>query len=547
MKLWTWLIKLNTYYNLNLNNMFLKVKRLQAFENLILETDLIQIGNEAESILNKETSGESSGESTDTSSDQEDKDQGQTGSKREATSEDIDRLLDMLFNLGEDDLNERIGDPAFKKIFSDPRMKVVFDRYFAYLNERVEVYRKELADALNKPEINSAEIDRITERLTKIVCRVRVVEIVYEKMSAEKAADFSDEITQKVKEVNQAILEAVSLRLSKSAERTQSAYSKFQGAQTEEEKVEAATEVFSTLHSAEELAQEMPDAEAGIKDAADTYTKRMASELGEARVEDIKAGIYVNKNVTVIIRRIFEFQYTNWTNEQDILTEANKLRTSINGFPDVSTEAKEYLTRLVDQIQVQLIDRAKNKAFSTPKFKGIHYDFNKKLPLYERTALPVTGKQIADDSKIMKLRKALGSLISIFASQTETTKAGEAFKQTSKWLHDIYAHTLNTSAKFIGKKIKGREGEMKADAFTRMFIPDPSVVDKPKSAQVSEDAVAPGQAIQSPGSIGGMGSIIPPTETSIGSGDNFGMPKKKKKSGVVLDFSGFLKEQNKKY
>lgn len=512
--------------------MFLKVKRLQAFENLILETDLIQIGGEAENLLNKANQSDKTGGD-------------EANSKGSATNDDIDRLLDMLFNLGEDDLTEKMGDPAFRKIFADPRMKTLFDNYFNYLNERIAAYRKELAEALEKPEINEAEIDKITDRLTKLVCRVRVVEIIYEKLASDNVADFSEEINKKVKDINQSLFETFSLRISKPAEKTQRAYAKFQGAQSEDDKAQAAAEVFSTLQSAEILAREIPEAEAGIKDAAQTYTQRMSSELGSARLEDIKAGVYVNKNVASMIRRIFEFQYTNWTTEQDILTEANKLRTSINGFPDVSQEAKEYLTRLVDQIQVQLIERAKNKAFDTPKFKGIHYDFNKKLPLYERTALPVNGKQIADDSKIMKFRKAAIALLSIFNSQTELTKAGEAFQKTGKWLHDIYAKTLNTSAKFIGKAIKGREGEMKADAFTRLFIPDTSVVDQPKSKQVAEDAVAPGVAAQTPGSISGMGPIVPPTETSLGSGDNFGMPSRsKKKKGSVLNFANFLKEKN---
>lgn len=510
--------------------MFLKVKRLQAFESLILETDLIQIGSEAENILNKAGSGESDSEQ-----------------KADNTNEDLDRLLDMLFNLGEDDLNQKMGDPSFQKIFSDPRMKSMFDEYFNYLNERVAAYRKDLASALEKSEINEAEVERITEKLTRFVCRVRVIELIYEKMASDKTAEFSDEINKKVKDINDSLYETFSLRISKPAEKTQQAYSKFQGSQTEEAKEEAAAEVFSTLQTAEILAKDMPEAQEGINAATQSYTERMSSELGKEQIEDIKAGIFVNKNVAAMIRRIFEFQYTNWTSEQDILTEGNKLRTSINGFPDVSQEAKDYLTRLVDQIQVQLIERAKSKTFDTPKYKGIHYSFNKKLPLYERTSLPITGKQIADDSRIMKFRKATVALLGqVFTSQTELTKAGEAFAQTGKWLHDIYAKTLNKSAKFIGKAVKGREGEIKADAFTRMFIPDTTVVDEPKAKQVAEDAVAPGVSPQVPGSIGGMGPITPPTATTLGSGDNFGPSIKKKKKSTVLGFADFLKEQNNK-
>ena len=333
------------------------------------------------------------------------------------------------------------------------------------------------------------------------------------------------------------------------AEKTKESYAKFQGAQNQEEKEEAAKEVFSNLEAAELLAEEMPDeVSAGIEDATATYTSQISSELGNDVTADIKAGVYVNKNVASLIRRIFEFQNTNWTNENDILMEANKLRTSVNGFPDVSTEAKEYLLRLIDQIQVTLIEKAKNKQFDTKRYKGIHYDFNKKLPIYERTPLPVNGKQIADETKLMKFRKAAQSLMDLIAGEggSPITAAGLAFKRTGKWAHAIYAKALNGAAKIIGKAVNGREGEMKADAFSRLFIIDTSVVDEPKDKQVTEDGVAPGVSPQVPGSIGGMGAITPPTETSFGSGDNFGIQKKgkKKKYGVVLGFADFIKEQN---
>ena len=206
---------------------------------------------------------------------------------------------------------------------------------------------------------------------------------------------------------------------------------------------------------------------------------------------------------------------------------------------------------MVDGIQKSLIERAKSKEFETQKYKGIHYDFNKKLPLYERTALPVTGKQIADDTKIMKFRKASQALMGLVFGEDTTgnTAAGQAFARTGKHLHTLYAKTLNTTAKAVGKAVKGREGEMKADAFTRLFILDTSVVDEPKPKAVTEDGEAPGVTPQVPGSIGSMGPITPPTQTTLGSGDKFvslggNTKKKKKKSSLVLGFADFIKEQN---
>ena len=151
----------------------------------------------------------------------------------------------------------------------------------------------------------------------------------------------------------------------------------------------------------------------------------------------------------------------------------------------------------------------------------------------------------------MKFRKASQDLMGLIFGDGghPDTEARRAFAATGKHLHAIYAKSLNGLGKVIGKAIGGREGEMKADAYTRMFILDTSVVDQPKTKQVSEDGgvSAPGVAIQTPGSIGSMGPITPPTPTSLGSGDNFGPKinkKKTKKSSSILGFADFIKEQN---
>jgi hypothetical protein len=510
------------------------VKRLQVLESLILETELIQIGSDTEDLINKAKNSKSSGS-------------GSSGDD----NEDMNRILDWLFNLGEDDLRKKLEDPTLFKTFSNPGMKAVLDKYFIYLNERISVFRKELLTALDKEELNELEINRITDKITRFVCRVRVVEVIYETLGAKSAAsEFADDIRKKVDDINKDLSEIYALRITKPAEKTKQAYSKFQGAQTPEEKEEAAKEVFANLETAEILADGMPEeVTSGIDDAINTYTGQISSEIGKEKTDDIKNGIFVNKDVASLVRKIFEFQHTAWSNENDILTEANKLRTSVNGFPEVSQDAKEYLVRLIDQVQKALIERVKNKEFDTKKYKGIHYDFNKKLPLYERTSLPVTGKQIADDSKLMKFRKASQDLMNLLFKGSDETVAGKAFKDTGKWLHTIYAKTLNGAAKLIGKAVGGREGEMKADAVSRMFILDTTVVDEPKPKQVSEDGVAPGVSPQVPGSIGSMGPIVAPTADSVGSGDKFISmdditTKKKKKKSAILGFADFIKEQN---
>jgi hypothetical protein len=518
--------------------MFLKVKRLQAIQSLILEADIIQIGGQLDSLVDT------------------DKKSGSEGSKQTGdTNEVLNKLLDAFFALGEDDLNSKLDDPAFDKYFGNPKMKDVLARYFTYLTERISEFRNDLEEALSKKEINEVEINNICRKILTFVARLHVLEKIYAKLDSKGTTDFSGEIYEKIKKIQDDIADAFSLKIKLPAVRVKQAYAKFEQADTEEAQKEAASEVFDTIHVAEVITDDMDEElTAGIKAADAEYEQKIDAKLGNGASADIKSGLFINKNTASIIRRIFQFQYTNWTTEADIIREGNALKVSINGFPDVSDEAKEYLTRMVDGIQKSLIERAKSKEFETQKYKGIHYSFNKKLPLYERTALPVTGKQIADDTKLMKFRKASQALMGLIFGEDTTgnTAAGQAFARTGKHLHTIYAKTLNTTAKAVGKAVKGREGEMKADAFTRLFILDTSVVDEPKPKAITEDGVAPGVTPQVPGSIGSMGPITPPTQTTLGSGDKFvslggNDKKKKKKSPLVLGFADFIKEQNNRY
>jgi hypothetical protein len=515
--------------------MFLKVKRLQAIQSLILEADIIQIGGQMDNLVDKDKKSGS-----------------EDGKKKEDTNEMLNRLLDALFAMGEDDLNSKLDDPAFEKYFGNPKMKAVLDSYFNYLTERVKEFRKNLEEALSKKEINEVEIEEISRKILTFVSRIHVLEKVYAKLDTKGNTEFSGEIYEKIKQVQEDLAEAFSLKVKIPADKAKQAYSKFEQADTEDAQREAAGEVFNAIHTAEVITDDMSDELTdGIQAANTEYEKKIDAKLGTGTSAELKSGVFINKNTASIIRRIFQFQYTNWTNEADIIREANALKVSINGFPDVSDEAKEYLARMVEGIQKSLIERAKSKEFETKKYKGIHYDFNKKLPLYERTVLPVTGKQIADDTKIMKFRKASQALMGLVfgADTTGNTATGQAFARTGKHVHDLYAKTLNTVGKTIGKAVKGREGEMKADAFTRLFILDTSVVDEPKPKAVTEEGEAPGVTPQVPGSIGSMGPITPPTQNTIGSGDKFvslgGNTKgKKKKSSLVLGFADFIKEQN---
>jgi hypothetical protein len=515
--------------------MFLKVKKLQEIQNLILETDLIQIGDGLGEIISHVENGGSSDETGD--------------------YEKLDQIFDWLLSLDKDDLTQKLKDPIFTRVFINPKIKIAITNYFKYLTERFKSYEAQLREEFKKKPSNSARINAIQDKIIMIAARLEVLDQIYETLKSTSNEPITDEILREIKRVKDELIRSRALPVKMASENVKSAFEDFQKADTQENKEAAAEDLFSEIQNSSEITSNYGDDFKEAIDSVDTfYTAQVERELGKERTQDIRSGIMISPNVAALMKRIFEFQYTPWTNEKDVRNEADSIRTSINTYPEISAEGKAYLYKLVDKIQEELIARIKSSQFDTAKFKGIHYDFKKKLPLYQRTALPVTGKQIADDSRIMKFRKAAQEVLSLLigAGSAPTTPEEQAFARTGEHLNKLYSKTLNSTAMAIGKLIGGREGEMKADAISRMFIMDTSIVDKPKSTLVSEDmggssaSVSPGASMQSPGSIGSMGPITPPTATTLGSGDKFssiGSFGKKKKKSAVLGFMDFVREQ----
>jgi hypothetical protein len=515
--------------------MYIKVKRLELFEGLVQEADIIKYDAEFNDLINKII------------------EEARRRAGGQEKSLDLNAFLDMiLFRMGyefsEEAFLNKLNDPAFRMILSDPSMEKVIEDYLSYTLAKFTELRQRIAEALKKPEINETEVNALEADIRDYAVRLSILERLYSDISAKAKGikDFSKRVVSKIKELNSNLSEIFAMPFEESSKRTKDAYQDFESS-PQEEKKEKAKEVFNALNSAKKMTDGYPeDFEKGIERAETDYTKKVSDVIGEDATNLIKRGIYVNKNIASLIRSIFEFQYTSWTNEPDITREAHALRTRVNGYPDVSEEAVAYLLNLINEIEKVLIERLKKKDFDTAKFKGIHYDFNKRLPLYEKTMLPVTGKQIADDTKIMKFRKASQYLMELFFGKGEkpNTPQARGFEATGKWLNNIYSQTINYAAMKIGKAYKGREGEMKGDALSRLFMFDTSLVDRPKKPLVTEDGVAPGVSVQVPGSIGSMGPITPPTQTSLGSGDNFGPSiKAKKKHKAVMDFLSFVKEK----
>lgn len=514
--------------------MIFNVKRLQVLENLILETDLIQIGAGIDDAMDKSSS--------------------ESEEDQISAFEYLDKILDWLFALGADDLNKKLKDPVLAKTFGNKDFRTAMDRYFNYLTNRINELKDQLKTELSKKPANSVKAAQIQEKILMFSSRVEVLDKIYQNLKEEVEDEFVNDIHEKIQQIKEEIVRDFTLPVVIVSDKVKDAFAEYEEVDTPEKKAEKAEVLFTEIQNAKDVTgMYSEEADQALTEVEDHYTAEVEKDLGKEKVAEIKSGVFVTKNVASLLRRIFEFQYTQWTTVEDIETEAKDIRSSINTYPDISTEGKAYLYALVDRIQSALIERAKSKEFDTKKFKGIHYDFKKKMPLYQRTALPVTGKQIADDSKLMKFRKASQDLMNLlFVPHTASGEQAQAFARTGAWLNTIYSKTLNKTAKVVGKAVGGREGEMKADALSRMFIFDTSIVDEPAPKAIPEDlggGVAPGVSPQVPGSIGSMGPITPPTPTSLGSGDNFSAvgtfgKKKKKSSAKVLGFADFIKEQN---
>jgi hypothetical protein len=162
-----------------------------------------------------------------------------------------------------------------------------------------------------------------------------------------------------------------------------------------------------------------------------------------------------------------------------------------------------------------------------------------------------------DSSRInylLKIGTYLGSLlVDTEVLGAEQKHLGELIANFRKVTLPIIGRTISRTAKMAG----GKEAQLKAEKWTRfLFTSEESGLDAPQSkikgatkvgsGQVKEDAIAPGVTMQTPASISGMGNPIAPTQTAVGSGDNFQPRKSKKSNKNIMDFTSFYKNLGKK-
>lgn len=491
--------------------MIFKVKRLSKLEDLLLEADIIKIGNSIDQATGK--------------SDREKQD----------SFDKVDLLLDDLIDK---DIQRYLDNPNFINSFTADEIINTMREYLEYCKKRIEDNKVRVGTLLRSKTFNADEIRRVNIDTSRIQDRIDILDQVYRAAKIERANDLISKISEIRQDINRFYIHPVEI----TSEEVKQSLLIVKSNDDKTKKYEAAQLIYTDFEEIEEITEEYPDEiKAGIAQAKETAEEELKSEFTEEELEEIRNRKIANIFFTKIVKDILEFEQL-YAPVEEIKETARLLRNvRIANNENLDADSKAYLSSWVDQIEAELLRKAQDKSLRLEMNKGIHYDFNIKLPLFKTVMLPVTGKQIADNTFISRAKRKFTEIMSVIFGDgpEEYTKMGAAAKELGKSFSTIYSVALNRTAKAIGKAVGGREGEIKADAVSRMFMPTSEYLDKVD--KVAEDAVAPGVALQVPGSIGSMGPITPPTQTTLGSGDNFN-PKKKKKR--ILEFSEFLKNKN---
>ena len=491
--------------------MIFKVKRLAKFEELLLEADIIKIGNDVDQAANMS-----------------DKD------KQDAFDK-VDYLLDDLIDK---DIQQYLDNPNFINSFTADTIINTMREYLAYSKQRIADNKVKVGNLLRSKTFNADEIRRVNADTAKIQDRIDVLDQIYRTAKIERANSLISTISEIRADINNFYMHPIEVK----SEEVKQSLQIIKSNEQKPAKYKAAEEVYIDFEEIKEVTEDYPEEiKAGVEKAEADAEEELKSEFTEEELEEIRNRKIANIFFTKIVKDILEFEQL-YAQEAEIKETARLLRNvRIANNDNLDADSKAYLSAWVDQIEAELLRKAQDKSLRLEMNKGIHYNFNVKLPLFKTVMLPVTGKQIADNTFIAKAKKKFTEVMSIiFGDSSEPdTKMGAASREFGKRISTIYSVALNRTAKAIGRAVKGREGEIKADAISRMFMPTTEYLDAVD--KVAEEAVAPGVALQVPGSIGSMGPITPPTQTTLGSGDDFN-PKKKKKR--IMEFSEFLKNKN---
>lgn len=536
----------------------LKFKHIHILEQLILESDLIIIGNEVSDIINMSK---------------------QNGQRDEDIMKKVDEFLAKLIE--NDVLNKAKTDPKvlqqLSQTFLNKEWIEILNKYIDFISQILKVE----TDVLNKMIEDDEDVELQLQRIRAYKGRLAIVWEAYQTI---EESNWTDEVTD--------LLEKIKIAFT-NQKRTESEL-------TTDLIVNAKEKMNNTKEDSDNFKKTVDDT---VKIAyiisdfsnKDEDKKKPEPDIQDAEWEDITSKIEDNVNDfttwtndfnkrtqgaaermtkrDVIIRTAIE-ELRNWTDLNTLESQFVKVRIMImtdeRGEIDPITKRRIALVVLDDsakkQYMVEAIDayleakarlgKYKNE-LDLKRYKGVSYSPSINLPLFERTKVPITSKQMLDASKInylLKIGTYLGTILAdVEHLGDEQKNLGKHIARFRQATLPIIGRTISRTAKMAG----GKESQLKAEKWTRfLFTSKESGLDAPQSkikgatkvgsGTVKEDATAPGLAFQTPDSIGSMGSPVAPTQNSVGSGDNFQPIKGKKSNRNIVDFKTFYKNLGKK-
>ena len=486
--------------------MFIKVKRFQHLESLILEAKAIELTTQFDAAVAEFTANAAAPDYT-----------------------KFDNLIVSMLDL------QIENHQAFINKFGEDRAANLITGYLGYCDSRLKALTTKIVTEYQSSVPDLEEIKNNQELLGVMNTRIGKLTAIYDEL---KIRNYNTRtiagITQKIQAVTKTVVDSMNSILDGIGTTVKKGQIDMAAAVTDEEKLRFANLTFNKFNTLVLYSKALPaQYQQGINSAKAEADRNIENATGMDS-NQLSQVIALTGEIKL---RIAKLQMTNWKTVEELELEYEQIKSQINSLKGTGAEPNiEIYNEQLESDANIIREKLKDKSLDVDKTKGIHFDFNIKLRLYEKTVLPVTGQQIADNSKITKFKNALVSFLSFFGTAKAYDAREQAFAELGKSIHNTYAKVLNTSAKFIGKALGGKEGQLKADGISRIFIPDSKVLDKKPVAEELGAGSAPGLSVQVPGSIGSMGPITPPTATTFGSGDNFS-PKKKKSNSKILGFS----------
>ena len=491
--------------------MFIKVKRFQHLESLILEAKTIELTTQFDAAV--------------------------ADFAANAAAPDYTKFDNLIVSMLDLQIENH---QAFINKFGEDKAANLITGYLGYCDARLKALTTKIVTEYQSGVPDLEEIKNNQELLGAMNARIDKLTTIYEELKIRNpSSQIIAGITQKIQAVTKTVVDSMDSVLYGISLTVKKGQTDMAAAVTDEEKLKFANLTFNKFNTLVLYSKSLP---AKYQQEINSAKVEADSNIERATGMDPNQLSQVFNLVGEIKLKIAKLEMANWKTVEELELEYEQIKSQINSLKGTGAEPNiEILTEQLE-IDVNIIrEKIKDKSLDLDKTKGIHFDFNIKLKLYEKTVLPITGQQIADNSKITKFKNALVSFLSFLGTPEPYTPREQALSNLGKKIHDTYAKVLNTSAKFIGKALGGKEGKLKADGLSRIFIPNTDVLDKKPVAEELGAGSAPGLSVQVPGSIGSMGPITPPTATTFGSGDNFS-PKKKKAKSKILGFSEYLKE-----